>query len=150
MLPQAGTLLQTLGDSIKTNFTPEQLMQLAQLASSIESKNIHTLTVTPDMTLGLHIDSNPPQDALVLKPAAIRQLRAIVLQPDQIATANQVSPLPTLIAAPDGTRHYVVEPGDTLFSLAAQFGVSLEALMAANNLNSPDIYAGQELTVPTP
>lgn len=150
LLSQAGPLLQTLGDSIKTNLTPEQLMQLAQLGSTIGSDHIYQLTVAPDMTLALHVDSNPPQDALVLKPAAIRQLRAELLQPDLIATATQVSPLPTLIAAPNGTRQYVVQPGDTLFSLAAQFGVTLEALMAANDLTSPDIYAGQALTVPTP
>lgn len=150
LLAQAGPLFQTLGDSIKTNLTSEQLMQLVQLGSAIGSDHIYRLTVAPDMTLALHVDSNPPQDALVLKPAAIRQLRAELLQPDLIATATQISPLPTLIAAPDGKRQYVVQPGDTLFSLAAQFGVTLEALMAANDLTSPDIYAGQELTVPTP
>ncbi|MFN8597043.1 MAG: LCP family protein [Anaerolineae bacterium] len=150
LLAQAGPLFQTLGDSIKTNLTSEQLMQLVQLGSAIGSDHIYRLTVAPDMTLALHVDSNPPQDALVLKPAAIRQLRAELLQPDLIAAATQISPLPTLIAAPDGKRQYVVQPGDTLFSLAAQFGVTLEALMAANDLTSPDIYAGQELTVPTP
>ncbi len=49
--------------------------------------------------------------------------------------------------APDGT--YVVQPGDTLYSIAVRFGTTVHALVVANNLPSPDmIYVGQILNVP--
>jgi len=48
---------------------------------------------------------------------------------------------------PDGT--YVVQPGDTLYSIAVRFGTTVQALVVANNLPSPNmIYVGQILNVP--
>jgi LysM repeat protein len=50
---------------------------------------------------------------------------------------------------PDGT--YVVQPGDTLYSIAVRFGTTVQALVVANNLPGPDmIYVGQILNVPVP
>ncbi|HHT70827.1 MAG TPA: LysM peptidoglycan-binding domain-containing protein [Firmicutes bacterium] len=53
---------------------------------------------------------------------------------------------------------YVVQPGDTLWSIARLFGVSEQEIMTASNLTSSEIFPGQELviiaveepTVPTP
>ena len=46
---------------------------------------------------------------------------------------------------------YVVQQGDTLSGIAARFGVSEQALMAANNLRDPNrLFAGQELAIPAP
>jgi LysM repeat protein len=44
---------------------------------------------------------------------------------------------------------YYVQYGDTLFSIAQHYGVSVEALRAANGLYGNLIYAGQALTIPT-
>jgi LysM repeat protein len=53
------------------------------------------------------------------------------------------------IFAQDGTT-YVVQPGDTLFRIALQHGVSVDAIVAANNLpNRSMVYAGQVLIIPT-
>jgi len=47
-------------------------------------------------------------------------------------------------AASGGT--YVVQSGETLTSIAAELGMSVDALMAANGLSDPDyVYAGQTL-----
>lgn len=44
---------------------------------------------------------------------------------------------------------YVVQPGDSLTSIAAQFSVSLNDLMAANNITDPNLLAaGQQLIIP--
>jgi len=44
---------------------------------------------------------------------------------------------------------HVVKPGETLATIAATYGVSLEALIAANRLSDPNlIYPGQELVIP--
>jgi cell wall-associated NlpC family hydrolase len=56
-------------------------------------------------------------------------------------------PSPDAQAAPNLTT-YVVEPGDTLKSLADRFGVSVATIAAANRLSDPDmIRVGQELVL---
>jgi hypothetical protein len=46
------------------------------------------------------------------------------------------------------TRPYVVQPGDTLWDIAEEHGVSIKELVNLNNMNSSDpIYPGQELRV---
>lgn len=46
---------------------------------------------------------------------------------------------------------YTINPGDTLFSIAQQFGVSLDDLVALNNIENPDnIRAGDPLFIPPP
>lgn len=50
---------------------------------------------------------------------------------------------------PGAGRTYIVQPGDTLTSIAYKFGVTVHALMAANNLSNADvIYSGQKLLIP--
>jgi murein DD-endopeptidase MepM/ murein hydrolase activator NlpD len=45
---------------------------------------------------------------------------------------------------------YEVQPGDTLFSIAQQFGSSVEAIVAANGITDPSlINPGQKLIIPT-
>jgi LysM repeat protein len=45
---------------------------------------------------------------------------------------------------------YKVQPGDTLTSIAARYGTTVDAIVSANNLpNRSMIYAGQVLTIPT-
>lgn len=44
---------------------------------------------------------------------------------------------------------YIVQPGDSLYSIAARFSVTIEALMAANNISDPNqLAAGQQLVIP--
>ena len=49
---------------------------------------------------------------------------------------------------PYGPRYYVVQPGDTLFSIAQRFGTTIAALKAANGLVGSTIYAGTTLRIP--
>lgn len=45
---------------------------------------------------------------------------------------------------------YVVQPGDTLSSIAQRFGTTVDAIVRANNITNPNlIYVGQVLTIPT-
>ncbi len=148
LLTQAGPILQTLGESIKTNLTVEQIVQLAQLGAQIDPSRIQMKTVTPEMTLALHVDTNPPQDALVLKPAMTQQLHDFLLNAGAPLIGTP-TPDATYVRPASGTPFtYTVQLGDTLFSLANRFGVSLDDLKAANGLVGDEIQAGQQLIIP--
>ena len=44
---------------------------------------------------------------------------------------------------------YIVQPGDTLYSISLRFGVTVDELMAANNITNPNLLsAGQQLIIP--
>ena len=46
---------------------------------------------------------------------------------------------------------YTVQEGDTLSGIAEMFGVTWDAIIQANNLQSQDaIFVGQELIIPAP
>jgi len=58
---------------------------------------------------------------------------------------------PTPGGSGNGTQgqRYIVQRGDTLWRLSQRFGVSMEALIRANNLSNPDaLHVGQELIIP--
>ncbi|MFQ5340053.1 MAG: LysM peptidoglycan-binding domain-containing protein [Anaerolineae bacterium] len=49
----------------------------------------------------------------------------------------------------DGASVYVVQPGDTMYSIAARYGTTVWAIAQANNLSNPNwIFAGQTLVIP--
>lgn len=57
---------------------------------------------------------------------------------------------PSETPTPEGPLTYIVEEGDTLFSISQQFGVSMDILITANNLVTPDnIPVGTELIIPS-
>lgn len=48
-----------------------------------------------------------------------------------------------------GQSSYIVQPGDTLSAIARRFGVSVQAIAAANNIVNPNlIFAGTTLVIP--
>ncbi len=80
----------------------------------------------------------PAPEAVVEAPVA----EAPVVQP-----VVEPVPAPAPPAPPSGT--YTIESGDTVSSIATRFGVSTEALLAANGLDwSSVIYTGHTLVIP--
>ena len=81
---------------------------------------------------------------------------------DSLAQANNISDPSTLYVGQElvvprattsrssgGTRIHVVQPGETLSEIAAQYGVSAEAIMQANGISDPNsILAGSQLIIP--
>jgi LysM repeat protein len=56
------------------------------------------------------------------------------------------------LAAPAGWGEtvHVVQRGETLYTIASEYGVTVEAILAANDLDDPDfVYVGQRLIIPT-
>lgn len=46
------------------------------------------------------------------------------------------------------TSTYIVQPGDNLFRIAIRAGVTMQAIVIANNLTTQFVYSGQRLTIP--
>jgi len=62
---------------------------------------------------------------------------------------NPGSPSPGLPGTTGEYIIYVVQPGDTLWQIAANYGLSVDQLAAFNNLADPDkLQVGQELKIP--
>ncbi|MFJ4208260.1 LysM peptidoglycan-binding domain-containing protein [Paenarthrobacter sp. NPDC089675] len=65
------------------------------------------------------------------------------------APAAPTAPAPAAPAQPVSGGSYTIKAGDTLSAIASRLGVSLSALMSANNVTATTvIYPGQKLTVP--
>ena len=67
------------------------------------------------------------------------------------APSPEVEPASRLISAPasqDRPSHHIVEPGDTLGTLARQYRITVDELRTANKLQSDVIRVGQRLTIP--
>lgn len=88
----------------------------------------------------------PPPPTVHIKPAAGA--------PAQSAAAG---PVPTTTTAPTtttsmpGSAHYEVQPGDTLYGVAAKFGTTVDVLTKLNPLKDVNrLLVGQDLLVPNP
>ncbi|MGH2427330.1 MAG: LysM peptidoglycan-binding domain-containing protein [Candidatus Limnocylindria bacterium] len=65
-----------------------------------------------------------------------------------LAPTPQPTPTPT-VPPPPPVQTYVVQEGDTLAAIAAQFGTTTAALQAANDIEDPNtIFIGQQLVIP--
>ncbi len=79
------------------------------------------------------------------KPPSSAANPARRLRPPAMAVALLAAVLPVSLAF---AQSHQVRPGDTLSSIAASYGVSMQQLQHANSITNPDrIYAGQVLTI---
>jgi LysM repeat protein len=60
------------------------------------------------------------------------------------------TPSRTATAGPSGSKVHVVGDGDTLYKIAARYGTTVEAVMAANGFSdrSKILHVGDRLTIP--
>jgi murein DD-endopeptidase MepM/ murein hydrolase activator NlpD len=81
-----------------------------------------------------------PSDSIM--PKAILSLLLALLM------GLTIVPVSAQTATPEPGPVYVVQSGDTLWDIATRFNVNLSDLVAANNLASSMIFAGQQLVIP--
>lgn len=81
------------------------------------------------------------------RPCSEQKVQAAQAQGQEQVQQQQVIPPPP--PCPGGFI-YTVQPGDTLFLIAQRFGVSLDALLAANpQITNPNlIFPGQQICIP--
>lgn len=71
--------------------------------------------------------------------------------PANVAAAPPAQEQSTLVATPAAGEEeiYIVQAGDSLLAIAGRYGVSIQAIMDANNLTNPDfVFSGQRLVIP--
>lgn len=96
-------------------------------------------TMTPSPTATLLPGETPPTETATPTPAP-------TMTPTSVPTVSQVTAQPC--GRPAGWQPYLVQPGDTLTSLALRSGTTVAAIMNANCLKATVIYAGQRLYLP--
>ncbi len=164
LVTQIGSLLSLYSGSIQTNLTPGQLQELIEFAARIDRDKIHAVTLD-EQSIEEYFTPDG-QDALLLRPGAIERIRDQLYNlplTTRVPTMSSPIPLapptpPTPIATPllvtaspvNRALPYVVQQGDTLFSLARRYGVSVEDIQRANQLTADNIYVGQQLIIPQP
>jgi len=83
-----------------------------------------------------------------LQPAALRPAPTAAAADPTRAGAPQPA-APAARSTPVHTSIYRVKPGDTLFLIALNYGVTIDELVRVNQITNPDsIYPGQELIIP--
>lgn len=108
-------------------------------------------------------------ESMTYAPSQLEEIESVALTPAASGAAAQPAPTPTATHQPSLTpqatstpqpmappqppapevRRYTVEEGDTLVAIAAYFGVTTEAIIAANGItNSELIRPGDELIIP--
>ena len=100
--------------------------------------------------------STPPASATVRAPEPMRQQPPATPTPAAAAQLGGLQPAVTAtpyaqeqgISAEVSGPFYIVQPGDTLWSIARQFGTTVEALRRANGLDGNLIWPGQVLYLP--
>lgn len=107
----------------------------------------------PGGNYGIHGTNNPSSIGKFISNGCIRMYNRdveelfpqISLGTPVIITEGTDNPTP----GPQEGKRYVVRPGDTLWKIAQNHGVSLDSLILANNLTNPDILTpGQVLIIP--
>jgi hypothetical protein len=85
------------------------------------------------------------------QPAMIPMAPPMIYLPliqQRIGSPNVI--IPTQSPEPEMLIH-IVQSGDTLYDIAEKYGVSVEDIVKANELENPDwLSIGQELIIPSP
>ncbi len=78
--------------------------------------------------------------------------RIEVSPPSTVPTVPTTTTTTTSTTRPPGVPfQHVVQAGDVLSNIAAQYRVTVDAIVEANNIEDPDsIFVGQELVIPLP
>lgn len=80
---------------------------------------------------------------------SIAELKKINNLSDNLLSVGQILKIPTKVVDLGDTDIYEVEKGDTLYSIANKYGISLNELKAINNLDTDNLSIGQILKVPS-
>lgn len=125
----------------KPDGTPQPAPTTATQVSTIGETSTPSLTSVPTAAETGETPTASPTETTLPTPEGTQPA------PTALAAATPAPELPTATPVPGAT--YTVQWGDTLFSIAASFGVSVDAIQAANNMGTSSLITiGQVLAIP--
>jgi LysM repeat protein len=93
-------------------------------------------------------DNSNPLSSILASPTPTASQTSTPLPPTATATIT-ITPEPTLTPTPEGPRSYIIQLDDTLWEISLEFEVSLELLIAYNNIEDVDnVPVGTEIIIP--
>jgi LysM repeat protein len=122
-------------------------------------ENLYRIALKYEVTLQALRDANPQVSGDLIQPGEVLNIPNCVPEgssPAQAATSipavSTAAPTAEAPAGPAvGGTTYIVKTGDTLYTIAIRFGVTINDIVAANNLTNPNrLTIGQELIIPPP
>ena len=124
--------------------------QISFIDEELGEQGMATIATTSRNEVGYFVVAVAPADEwAAIQPAFQEIIRSFrftaqaVLQPTNATPPPTPTPTPTPII-------YVVQPGDTLSGIAANFGVTVEGLATRNGIDKPEsLRSGQRLLIPT-
>lgn len=97
----------------------------------------------------LHLTPVPPANQKEpQKPKGKKRLSKVLLSFALVSSAAAAGPILSPSAATEVASYYIVQKGDTFYSIAKKYGLVVEQLMAANFTTSTKIIVGQKLAIP--
>ncbi len=106
-----------------------------------------------EVTVGQLREANPQVTGDIIQPGDVLQIPDCNPSSSGNTGSNVTPPTstiaPPVTALPGGSQTYVVQRGDTLYTIGLKFGVTADAIQKANNIANPNrINPGQELIIP--
>jgi N-acetylmuramoyl-L-alanine amidase len=102
----------------------------------------------PSMLVETAFISNPQEERNLQSPAYQKRLAAAIVEGVRDYFRTDAPP-GTKVALANSRRKHVIARGETLSTIADQYGVSVDTLRASNNLSGDRLYVGTVLRIPS-
>ncbi len=114
---------------------------------------LYRIAVKYEVTVAELKGANPQVTSDIIQPGDVLKIPNCTPTSGGNTGANVTQPTaePAVpaTALPSGSQTYIVNRGDTLYTIGLKFGVTSKAIQEANNISNPDrISPGQELIIP--
>lgn len=134
--------------------TPTDLADLPPSECSytvISGDNLFRIAVNNNVSLSDLLLANDLTENSIIQPGQVLQIPGCIASDEADAMPeDETSDSPVSTELPPGVTIHTVVSGDTLGAIARRYGVSIQALIDANNLTNPDrLSIGQQLIIPS-
>ena len=121
------------------------------ITATLDRRDALKASLPPGGATPVESNISGPGGAIDATPAAAVAIAAAIEVAIEVATAAanpvaKTAPSTVASSATNGTPHYLVKAGDTLFSIAQRFGVSMDQIKLQNKLAGNGLRVGQTLT----